>query len=68
MIEQMKLMGESINELKKIMKIQDDIFDLTLKKLPKQEQAKYRKIMSNVKNGKLKITDIQKIINDINCK
>lgn len=66
--EQAKVFKHALKELGKLLVMQEKSLDNALKNIPKDQQNKYRKIISDAKKGKIKISDIPNIINDSNNK
>ena len=68
MIEEAELLKKGLDELAKLLKMQERNLNKRLKDIPKDQRAKFRKIIADAKNGKLNMSDIQNIVNDHNNK
>lgn len=63
-MEQAEIFKRSLKELEKLFKMQEKNLNIALKSIPKDQQKKYRKIVSDAKKGKLSFSDIQNIKDD----
>ncbi|MCH7724728.1 MAG: hypothetical protein IIC76_15535 [Bacteroidetes bacterium] len=61
MIEEAELLKKGLDELAKLLKMQERNLNKRLKDIPKDQRAKFRKIIADAKNGKMNFSDIQNI-------
>ena len=61
MIEEAELLKKGLDELAKLLKMQVRNLNKRLKDIPKDQRAKFRKIIADAKNGKMNFSDIQNI-------
>ena len=61
MIEESELLTKGLDELAKLLKMQERNLNKRLKDIPKDQRAKFRKIVADAKNGKMNFSDIQNI-------
>ena len=61
MIEEAELLTKGLDELAKLLKMQERNLNKRLKDIPKDQRAKFRKIVADAKNGKMNFSDIQNI-------
>lgn len=61
MIEEAELLKKGLDELAKLLKMQERNLNKRLKDIPKDQRAKFRKIVADAKNGKMNFSDIQNI-------
>lgn len=66
--EQAEVLKHTLNELGKLLKMQEKTLKNVLKNVPKDQRKKYTKIVNDAKKGKIKFSDIPNIINDNNSK
>lgn len=68
MEEQAKVLKDMLGQLGKLYKKQERNLENALKNIPKDQQEKYKKMVSDAKKGKLNMSDIQNIVDDHNNK